>query len=158
MAKYQILRARMETDRMPASVAAFVQRWAEWKERNALLDFTDLIETCLLEVSKAPGDPEVMFVDEAQDLDLLEMSLIRKWGARAGGLHIVGDPDQAIFSWRGADAGAFTASEIPEEKPAGSGPVLPGARGGPRPGRPLDLPDRGPGTGGVPPPRPRGRG
>ena len=115
MTQYQILRARMETDRMPESVAEFVQRWAAWKERNALLDFTDLIETCLLEVSKAPGDPDLMFVDEAQDLDLLEMSLIRKWGARARALHIVGDPDQAIFSWRGADPGAFTASVIPEE-------------------------------------------
>ncbi len=115
MTQYQILRARMETDRMPESVTAFVQRWAAWKERNALLDFTDLIETCLLEVSKAPGDPDLMFVDEAQDLDLLEMSLIRKWGTRAGALHIVGDPDQAIFSWRGADPGAFTASAIPEE-------------------------------------------
>ena len=42
----------------------------------------------------APGMPDVMFVDEAQDLDLLEMSLIRKWGEGAESLYIVGDPDQ----------------------------------------------------------------
>ena len=56
-----------------------------------------------------------MFVDEAQDLDLLEMSLIRKWGTQTESLYIVGDPDQAIFTWRGADPTAFTAAEIPQE-------------------------------------------
>ena len=115
MAQYQILRARMETDRMPGSVITFVKRWDDWKERNMFLDFTDLIYVSLMEVSSAPGGPDVMFVDEAQDLTLLEMSLIRKWGAMARALHIVGDPDQAIFSWRGADPSAFTASRIPEE-------------------------------------------
>ena len=113
---YQICRARMiETERMPASVQAFAQRWSDWKEANGLTDFTGLIETCLREVPTAPNSPDVMFVDEAQDLDLLEMSLIRKWGARSESLYIVGDPDQAIFTWRGADPTAFTASQIPEE-------------------------------------------
>ncbi len=79
------------------------------------MDFTDLIQVCLNEVGQAPSNPDVMFVDEAQDLDLLEMSLIRKWGEQAESLHIVGDPDQAIFTWRGADPSAFTAAEIPEE-------------------------------------------
>ena len=113
---YQICRARMmETERMPARVQAFAQRWSDWKEANGLTDFTGLIETCLWEVPTAPGSPDVMFVDEAQDLDLLEMSLIRKWGSRSESLYIVGDPDQAIFTWRGADPSAFTASQIPEE-------------------------------------------
>ena len=115
MSQYQICRARMETEQMPAPVQAFAQRWKAWKENNGLLDFTDLIEICLDGVSTAPGTPDVMFVDEAQDLDLLEMSLIRKWGEKAGSLYIVGDPDQAIFTWRGADPGAFTAARIPEE-------------------------------------------
>ncbi len=115
MSRYQMCRARMETERMPAPVQAFAKRWTDWKQRNGMVDFTDLIETCLREVDLAPGNPEVMFVDEAQDLDLLEMSLIRKWGAAAESLHIVGDPDQAIFTWRGADPGAFTAGRIPEE-------------------------------------------
>ena len=115
MSIYQIFRARMSADRMPAQVSAFAQRWTEWKEANGLMDFTDLIETCLRDVTMAPGMPDVMFVDEAQDLDLLEMSLIRKWGEAARRLYIVGDPDQAIFTWRGADPGAFTSTDLPEE-------------------------------------------
>ena len=51
---YQICRARMETDRMPAQVQAFAQRWSDWKERNGLMDFTDLIEVCLREVEHPP--------------------------------------------------------------------------------------------------------
>ena len=112
---YQIYRARMDTERMPARVDAFGQRWKAWKEANGLMDFTDLIETCLREVPTAPNSPDVMFVDEAQDLNLMEMSLIRKWGAAADSLYIVGDPDQAIFTWRGADPTAFTAAQIPQE-------------------------------------------
>ena len=112
---YQIHRARMDTERMPARVVAFGQRWKAWKEANGLMDYTDLIETCLQEVELAPGAPNLMFVDEAQDLNLMEMSLIRKWGAAADSLHIVGDPDQAIFTWRGADPTAFTAARIPQE-------------------------------------------
>ena len=113
---YQICRARlMTTEQMPAPVQAFAQRWNDWKEANGLMDFTGLIETCLQEIPTAPNSPDVMFVDEAQDLDLLEMSLIRKWGSQSKSLYIVGDPDQAIFTWRGADPSAFTASQIPEE-------------------------------------------
>ena len=96
MEAYQIIRARMEGENMPEPVRAFANRWRTWKEENGLLDFTDLIETCLQEVTDPPGGPDVIFVDEAQDLDLdlLEMSLIRKWGESAGSLYIVGDPDQ----------------------------------------------------------------
>ena len=112
---YQLHRARMDTERMPAQVVAFGQRWKAWKEANGLMDFTDMIETCLRETDLAPGAPDLMFVDEAQDLNLLEMSLIRKWGTAAKSLHIVGDPDQAIFTWRGADPTAFTAAQIPQE-------------------------------------------
>ncbi len=93
MGRYQVLRARMETE-LPPDVAAFAAAWTGWKQERGLMDFTDLIETCLREVETAPGDPDVLFVDEAQDLDFLEMRLVRKWGERAGYLVMVGDPDQ----------------------------------------------------------------
>ena len=93
MGRYQVLRARMETG-LPPDVAAFAAAWTGWKQERGLMDFTDLIETCLREVETAPGDPDVLFVDEAQDLDFLEMRLVRKWGEQAGYLVMVGDPDQ----------------------------------------------------------------
>ena len=116
MAEYQILRARMvPLEQMPSRIQQFATEWEEWKKGNGMLDFTDLINICLQDVVSAPGNPDVIFVDEAQDMDLLEMSLIRKWGGKAGTLFIVGDPDQAIYEWRGADPSAFTANDIPLE-------------------------------------------
>ena len=112
---YQILRGMMTTEEMPPKVKKFADDWQDFKDQYGLMDFTDLIETCYREVERAPGDPHVMLVDEAQDLNILEMSLIRKWGSKCETLYVVGDPDQAIFTWRGADPRAFTNSNIPEE-------------------------------------------
>lgn len=116
MTQYQILRARMiPKAQYPKAIADFADRWEDWKHANGLLDFTDLIENALTDVDLAPGEPDIIFVDEGQDMNALEMALIRKWGAQAGELHIVGDPDQNLYRWRGSDPEAFLYPEIPEE-------------------------------------------
>ena len=115
MARYQTHRARMDTA-LPHDVAAFAQAWTEWKNSNRLMDFTDLIETCLRDTPVAPDVPDVIFVDEAQDLDYLEMALVRKWGRQAGYLVMVGDPDQCLYRWRGSDPEAFTHPPLPADQ------------------------------------------
>ena len=115
MSRYQIHRARMETHRMPDDVAAFAAAWTQWKLELGLMDFTDLIEVCLRDVPTAPDNPNVIVIDEAQDLDYLQMALIRKWGAAASSLVVVGDPDQCIYRWRGSDPSAFSTPQIPAE-------------------------------------------
>ena len=113
---YQILRAKMvPRENWPPGTLAFAARWEGWKRDNGLMDFTDLIETCLTEIDEAPGNPDTIFVDEAQDMDRLEMSLVRKWGEAAAYLVVVGDPDQCIYSWRGTDPHVFLNPDIPEE-------------------------------------------
>ena len=115
MNEYQVHRGRMTTDEMKPLLRDFAEKWKAFKDENGRLDFTDLIEICYRDVAEAPGFPHTMLVDEAQDLDLLEMSLIRKWGDSCESIYIVGDPDQAIFTWRGADPSAFINVDIPEE-------------------------------------------
>ena len=115
MSRYQIHRARMETHRMPDDVAAFAAAWTQWKLELGLMDFTDLIEVCLRDVPTAPDNPNIIVIDEAQDLDYLQMALIRKWGAAASSLVVVGDPDQCIYRWRGSDPSAFSTPQIPAE-------------------------------------------
>ncbi|MFI5251705.1 MAG: ATP-dependent DNA helicase [Bacteroidota bacterium] len=44
-----------------------------------------------------------LMVDEYQDVNPAQESLIRKLHARSRSLFVVGDDDQAIYSWRGAD-------------------------------------------------------
>ena len=111
MRAYQIHRARMDPQ-LPPRIAAFANTWTHWKHDNGLIDFTDMIEIALRDCDHAPTMPDVLFVDEAQDLDHLQMTLIRKWGKAAGQLIVVGDPDQNIYRWRGSDPTAFTEPAI----------------------------------------------
>lgn len=112
--RYKLLRSAMiPRNRWTPQVVKFAQAWESWKEGRGYRDFTDLIEVAYRTNAIAPGDPAVIFVDEAQDHDALELALIRKWGRYAERLVIVGDPDQAIYEWRGADPHAFQTPPLP---------------------------------------------
>ena len=46
-------------------------------------------------------------MDEFQDLDPLQYRLIRAWAAGGKSLFVIGDPDQSIYSFRGASGACF---------------------------------------------------
>ena len=48
-----------------------------------------------------------VFVDEYQDVDATQYALLRLLVPRDGNICAIGDPDQAIYSFRGADVGYF---------------------------------------------------
>ena len=50
-----------------------------------------------------------MFIDEAQDLSLIQWEMVRSLWANANKTYIAGDDDQAIFKWAGADVDHFIA-------------------------------------------------
>ena len=52
---------------------------------------------------------KVLFIDEAQDLSLLQWEMVRKIWSHAEKTYIAGDDDQAIFKWAGADVDHFIA-------------------------------------------------
>lgn len=74
------------------------------------LDFDDLI---LWTVRMFRGYSEVLakwqkryryiHVDEFQDIDKIQYRLIRQLTGPENSLYVVGDPDQTIYTWRGAD-------------------------------------------------------
>ena len=64
-------------------------------------DFTSLLELALVRGSVPHLD--LLVVDEAQDLTPLQWALIDRWAGQAIRLLIVGDPDQAIYGYAGAD-------------------------------------------------------
>jgi len=99
----------------PAAVRSFARRWTEYKQSLGLLDFCDLIETALEEIPFAPGQPSVIFADEAQDLNRMQLSLVRKWGERAQYFILAADDDQTIYSWTGATPDAVLDPDIPED-------------------------------------------
>ena len=79
----------------------------KFKKEKGLRDFTDLLEEFILKDSI--NKFEVLFIDEAQDLSLLQWDMVRKIWSRANKTYIAGDDDQAIFKWAGADVDHFIA-------------------------------------------------
>jgi uncharacterized protein (TIGR00375 family) len=83
------------------------------RERN-LVDLDDLTT---VPVALLRDDPDLadryrarwpwVFVDEYQDIDETQYELLRLLVAADGNLCAIGDPDQAIYSFRGADVGYF---------------------------------------------------
>jgi DNA helicase-2/ATP-dependent DNA helicase PcrA len=68
-----------------------------FKKEKGLKDFNDLIEDFIKKDTH--NSFKVLFIDEAQDLSLLQWEMIRKIWSRADKTYIAGDDDQAIFKW-----------------------------------------------------------
>lgn len=114
MARYQWLRARLvPREDWPPAVLAFAQAWEDFKDQNGLIDFTDMIEMC--EGSMLPRCAW-LFVDEAQDMSPLELRLVRDWGRYVERYILAGDPNQAIYHFKGADGEGFYNPPIPPER------------------------------------------
>lgn len=93
---------RFDDDLSMFMVRRFVREYTDWKEREGLRDFTDLLEQ-----AEDPLDVEVVIVDEAQDLSKLQWAALHRLCCNAERMYIAGDDDQAIFTWAGADPSGF---------------------------------------------------
>jgi len=89
-------------------VEYFCRSYHDWKTSDGWSDFTDLLETGR---GLYPLDVDVVFVDEAQDLSLLQWKALDVIAAKAKRIYIAGDDDQAIFSWAGAEPEEFLRRE-----------------------------------------------
>ena len=80
-----------------------------YKKLHNLIDFNDMI----LEFIKSDKSPkfDVVFIDEAQDLSLMQWDMARSIWNKTNDSFIAGDDDQAIFRWAGADVDSFIAQE-----------------------------------------------
>tara|TARA_R110002126_G_scaffold6872_10_gene34743 strand:+ start:7329 stop:9545 length:2217 start_codon:yes stop_codon:yes gene_type:complete len=83
------------------------------REQNAL-DFDDLLLHTLAIFDAHPGLRDAwsyrfryVMVDEYQDTNRVQYRLTRHLSDAHGNLAVVGDPDQSIYSWRGADVRNF---------------------------------------------------
>lgn len=85
----------------------FADAWDRWKADTGLMDFTDLLETCLRDVPACPGNPAVILCDEAQDVPQLGIDLLLKWGSACQKLIVAGDSTQCLYEWAGVSPRAF---------------------------------------------------
>lgn len=102
LAELELARARRIEPSHPA-LAEFAEKYTGWKRDIDKIDFTDMLEFAFDDTTYAPGQPSALFVDEAQDLSRLELDLVERWAARCEVIVLAGDPEQALYSWRGAD-------------------------------------------------------
>src|SRR4051812_29051565 len=107
------------TPKLPLDrVADVYRRYQEEKRKRGVIDFDDLIR---LTAQALETDAEFaatqrwrfrhLFVDEFQDVSRAQLRLLRAWLAERDELCVVGDPDQAIYSFAGADPSYLTAFE-----------------------------------------------
>ena len=97
-----------------------------YKSEKRLKDFTDLLQDFLDQQIKSKF--EVLFIDEAQDLSLLQWKMVKQIWQNVDKTYIAGDDDQAIFKWAGADVDHFIAlkSEVDNIKTLDQSYRIPG--------------------------------
>ena len=93
------------------SIARIFQDYEELKSSRRMVDFDDLLDLCrsAMSTDRRFADAQRwrfrhLFVDEFQDVNPLQFMLLTSWLDGRPDLCVVGDPNQAIYAWNGADA------------------------------------------------------
>ena len=97
-------------EHLTAQLESIRQRYRARKIDDGLMDFDDLLELWLELFDKDDGvrrqyqrQFHYLLVDEYQDTNKLQGRLIDRLAEEHGNVMAVGDDDQSIYSWRGAD-------------------------------------------------------
>ena len=102
--------AKFRDDRGFSDVESFIH----YQAMNYALEFDDIINFTLFLLGKFPEVREYwqeklnyIMVDEVQDCNADDWKIMTILAGRYGNLFVVGDPDQAIYEWRGARPAMF---------------------------------------------------
>ena len=93
-----------------SKVAEVYKKYDDTLRQSGVVDFGDLIS---LTIKLFKSSPETLdyyqnrfryiMVDEYQDTNHAQYQFIQLLAAKHGNIAVVGDPDQSIYAWRGAD-------------------------------------------------------
>ena len=112
-------------DRYEEKMAHLYHRYQEDLQKNNGMDFDDLIFMAIRLLESFPEVREVfasgfryILIDEYQDTNKAQYRLIRLLVGPHHNLVVVGDDDQSIYGWRGADIGNILSfqKDFPEAK------------------------------------------
>ncbi|MBA3234008.1 MAG: ATP-dependent helicase [Propionibacteriales bacterium] len=115
----------------PEWVAAgqFMEEYLAVLDAQVVLDYSEVIHRAVL-IAEQPAVKEqlrrqyrAVFVDEYQDTDPSQVRLLRALAGDGRDLVVVGDPDQSIYAFRGADVRGIL--EFPTEFPRSDGRPAP---------------------------------
>lgn len=95
----------------PHVLSEVFARYREAKKKRRMVDFDDLLRLATRDLRADPVYATArrwrfrhVYVDEFQDVNPLQHALLDAWLGSDSTLCAVGDPNQAIYTWNGADA------------------------------------------------------
>jgi len=103
-------RHRVQDYRLTDDDARLYREYAFWLAHRNMLDFDDLVVKAE-ELVRTHGDIadaiaarwDYLLVDEFQDVNAVQYDLLKRLAAPHGNFFAVGDDEQSIFTWTGAD-------------------------------------------------------
>ncbi|MEV6753826.1 ATP-dependent DNA helicase [Streptomyces sp. NPDC051214] len=111
------------------AAAAFLAEYLDVLDMQGVLDYAELVHRAVLlarrpEVARALGAQyDAVFVDEYQDTDPAQVRLLHALAGGGRSLVAFGDPDQSIYTFRGADVNGIL--EFPDRFPRADGTPAP---------------------------------
>ncbi len=113
------------------AAARFFEHYLEVSAQANTIDYVDLVYQAL-EVAREPEIRDILrrryrfvLVDEYQDTDPLQVQLLQTIAGGGHDLIAVGDPDQSIYAFRGADVGGIFRFRSDFATADGPTPMLP---------------------------------
>ena len=103
-------RHRVQAYELTADDARLYREYTGWLAQRNMLDFDDLV-THAATLMRTRGDVadaiaarwDYLLVDEFQDVNAVQYDLLKRLAAPHGNFFAVGDDEQSIFTWTGAD-------------------------------------------------------
>lgn len=102
--------AKRRPGRGPAFIARVYGEYEAAKRKRRLIDFDDLLTLCHATMTQDERFAAAqrwrhrhLLVDEFQDVNPLQFALLQSWLGPDSTLVVVGDPNQAIYGWNGAE-------------------------------------------------------
>src|SRR5437773_2779095 len=103
-------RHRVQAYELTADDARLYREYTGWLAQRNMLDFDDLVThaATLLRTRGDVGDAiaarwDYLLVDEFQDVNAVQYDLLKRLAEPHGNFFAVGDDEQSIFTWTGAD-------------------------------------------------------
>lgn len=100
----------VNTSKIPQGVLVAASKYHKLREEKRYLDYTTIIAEAVNTVKKNPEvrknlarQVKFLVVDEYQDVNPLQESLVKEFEKLGSNICIVGDDDQTIYQWRGSD-------------------------------------------------------
>lgn len=106
------LNRRFGYDYPAKKITEIFARYESFKQSDNVVDYDDLVLLPTIAMLKTPDFSDeigskfdAITVDEAQDTNLIQYKMVHALGLKHSNVCLVGDDDQSIYSWRGAEIG-----------------------------------------------------